>query len=83
MNRPRIIVTRHLQCAHCAAGYVPGVDRCPRCGAFEGTWVRLIRVDAADPVPADVQRALDRSADKASARRFTGEPITGFGGLGS
>lgn len=31
--------------------------------------------------PRGVQAALERSATKAAPRRFTGEPITGFGEL--
>jgi hypothetical protein len=31
--------------------------------------------------PAAVQRLLERSAEKAAQRRFTGAPLTGFGDL--
>jgi hypothetical protein len=40
--------------------------------------------DARQPAPRRpfaVEQLLERAADKAARRRFTGEPITGFGAL--
>lgn len=76
MSRQRIIAEQHYVCYHCSAGFL--ADRCPRCGAFESRRVQVVHMEGR---PADVQRALERSAQKADRRRFTGEPITGFGEL--
>lgn len=80
-----------LTCAHCGAilrldsrAFAPVEHAdgliCPGCDETELADAAERASEQSQRHPA-VQHQLDRAARKAAPRRFTGEPITGFGAL--